>query len=523
MSAAATTATSHEPGRQPWFTTGPAIVAYVAAVKLLLFLLAAGKYGYFRDELYYLACADHLDWGYVDQPPVIALAAWLTTHVFAESLFALRLLPALAGAGKILIAGAIARELGRARFAQGLTALTVLAAPIYLGLDNLLTMNSFEGLFWMGCAYVLVLIIKRRDAKLWIWFGALAGLGLENKYSMAVFGVGIVVGLLLTPERKHFASTWLWIGAAIAFLIFLPNLLWNVQHHWPFVELMHNIRASGRDIQLSPVEFILQQILIMNPAAFPIWMAGLLFLFFSPKGRRFMALGWTYLVALLIFIVLKGKIYYLAPAYPMLFAAGSVAIENATRGRWSVWTRSAIVLVIAAVGAALAPVMLPVLPIDAYLRYQARLPFPLPTTEKSHLGAALPQWYADQFGWEEMTAAVARVYHGIPEQERAGTVIFAGNYGEAAAIDFFGSKYGLPKAVSGHQNYFFWGPRNYSRGSAIVLGVPADRLRGAFDHIEPAAELNHPYAIPFENRPVLLCRGAKWNLQEVWPRLKNWD
>jgi hypothetical protein len=503
VSTPVTTVTFQKPHEQPWFTTGPAIVAYIAAVKLLLLFLAAGRYGYFRDELYYLACADHLDWGYVDQPPMIALVTWLATHVLGDSLFALRLLPALAGAGKILIAGAIARELGGDRFAQGLTAFTVLAAPIYLGLDNLLTMNAFEGLFWMGCAYVLILIIQRRDAKLWIRFGVLAGLGLENKYSIAVFGIGIVVGLLLTPERKYFASKWLWIGAAVTLLIFLPNLLWNVQHHWPFFELMHNIRASGRDIQLSPVEFILQQILIVNPAAFPIWAAGLLFLFFSPKGRRFMALGWTYLVALLIFILLKGKIYYLAPAYPMLFAAGSVAVENTTRGRWSLWTRSAIVLAVAGVGAALGPVMLPVLPIDTYLRYQSHLPFPLPTTEKSHLGAALPQWYADQFGWQEMTATVARVYHSLPERERADTVIFAGNYGEAAAIDFFGPRYGLPKAVSGHQNYFFWGPRNYTRGTAIVLGVPAERLRGAFDQIEHAAELNH--LTPFRLRTNPSC------------------
>jgi hypothetical protein len=519
-------ATARVPNKHTWparLASAPALVLYLAAVKLLLYALAAGRYGYFRDELYYLACAEHLDWGYVDQPPLIALAAWFSRHVFGESLHALRLLPALAGAGEIVLAGAIARQLGGRRFAQALAALGVLAATIDLGLGNLLTMNAFEPLFWMGCAYVLILMIKRQDPRLWVAFGVLAGLGLENKYSMAIFGFGALLGLLLTPERKLLVSKWLWMGGAIAFLLWMPNLLWNIHYHWPFLELMRNIRVSGRDIQLGAVDFILQQILMMNPVTCPLWLVGLLFLFFSRQGKPFRVLGWAYLATLVVFIVLKGKIYYPAPAYPMLLAAGAVAAENAMDRRGAAWPKPAIVAMLLAGGAALAPVMLPILPVELYLRYQASLPFKVPATEKSHLGAALPQWYADQFGWQEMTTTVARIYDSLPPAEREKTAIFGDNYGEAAAIDFFGPKLGLPKAISGHQNYFLWGPRNYTGEVVIVLGGRAKDLRRVFNQVEVAAQLNHPYALWFENRPIFLCRGLKGNLQDLWPKVKNWD
>jgi hypothetical protein len=510
------------PPHSRW-TSGPALVAYIAAAKLILHLLTANRYGYFGDELYFMACGEHLAWGYVDQPPLIALIAWFTRHVLGTSLFAIHLLPAVAGTALVWLTGALTREMGGRRFAQALAALAVACAGIYLIMDHLFTMNAFEPLIWMGCAYLVIRIIKTGDQKLWLWFGALSGLGLENKYSMAVFGFGVVVGLLMTPERKALAHKWIWLGGALALLIFLPNLLWNFQHHWPFLELMRNIRASGRDIAVGPVEYIVRQILLMGPASFPVWLAGTLWLFFSRDGRRFRVLGWAFVTVLAVFIVLHGKDYYANPVYPMMFAAGGIAIEDAAQ-RWrQAWLKPALVALLLITTVALLPIVVPVLSVESYLRYQTKLPFKLPADEKSHLRAALPHYYAWSFGWEEMVAAVARTYYSLPPEERARTAILGNNFAESGAIDLLGPSYGLPKSIGVHQSYWLWGPRHYTGGIMIVLGDTPEGLAHWCNQVEVAAELHNPYARPSENRPVLVCRGLKQNLQQVWPRLKAWD
>jgi len=242
---AATATRAYQPVSR--WASGPALVAYISAALLVLHLLTASRYGYFGDEMYHLACGEHLAWGYVDQPPLIALIAWLVRHTLGTSLLAIRFVPALAGAATVLLTGALARQLGGGRFAQALAGLCIACASVYLVLNYLFTMNAWEPLLWTACVYIVVRIIKTGDQKLWLWFGLLSGIGLENKYSMAVFGFGVVVGLLLTPERKALASKWIWLAGALAFAIFLPNLLWNIRYHFPFLELLHNIRASGRD------------------------------------------------------------------------------------------------------------------------------------------------------------------------------------------------------------------------------------------------------------------------------------
>src|ERR1039457_3868284 len=228
--------------RAPWILGAGTIVPAIAAIKLLLHLYAGRHYGYFVDELYYLACAQHLAWGYVDQPPLIALIAKIARSLFGESLSAIRLFPALAGAGMVLLTGLIARELGGQRFAQATAALCFLLAPGFLALDHFLSMNAFEPLLWMGCALLVIRIIRTRNARLWLWFGVLAGIGLENKHSMSIFGFGLAAGLVLTRERRILRTPWFWIGGLAAFPIFPPDLLWNIQHHFPFLELRENIR-----------------------------------------------------------------------------------------------------------------------------------------------------------------------------------------------------------------------------------------------------------------------------------------
>ncbi len=289
---------------------------------------------------------------------------------------------------------------------MGLSAVASGLAFVYVVMHYLFTMNAFEPLFWTGCAYVVVRIVKTGDQRLWLAFGAIAGLGLQNKYSMGVFAFALVVGVLLSPARRAFAKPWIWLGGALAFLIFLPNVIWNVQHGWPFFELMRNIRASGRDVVLGPVAYVLRQVLNMNPANLPIWLVGLGWLLFSARGRAFRPLGWAFLVTLATFIATKGKDYYLAPAFATLFAAGATGIEGFTASGRRRWLRPAVVALQVPLLLYL-PLGLPILPVDALLTYQERLGMTLPATEKAHARAALPHHFAWQFGWDEMVATVA--------------------------------------------------------------------------------------------------------------------
>ncbi|HEV3333843.1 MAG TPA: glycosyltransferase family 39 protein [Bryobacteraceae bacterium] len=499
-----------------------AVVLTLAACKLLVHLYAGRHYGYFVDELYYLACSRHLDWGYVDQPPLIAGITWIVRSLLGDSLPALRFLPAIAGAGTVALTGLIARELGGNWFAQGVAALAVLIAPGFLALGNLLTMNAFEPVFWLACAWLLLRILKTGDQKLWIWFGVLAGLGLENKYSMAMFGAGLIVGLVLSPQRRALASPWIWIGGLIAFLLFLPNLLWNIQHHFPFLELQANIRRSGRDVPLGPVAFFGQEVLTMHPLNVPIWMAGLWFYFFSKAGKPYRPLGWAWVFTAVVVVALSPRVYYLYPAFPVLFAGGAVAWEGWLQRPQLAWWKFALPALMAVTGAILAPLAIPVLPPETYVRYTEALHLAPPAIETHRLGP-LPQLFADQFGWEEMAATVARVYNSLPPEVRRTTAIFGQNYGQAGAIDLFGPRYGLPPAISGHQSYFLWGPRGYTGESVIVMAGRQQRLESQFASVEKAASVDHPYSMPYEHFDVFYCRGLKQPLSKFWPQVKSWD
>ena len=499
-----------------------AIVAGVAAIKLVLHLYAGRHYGYFVDELYYLACAEHLSWGYVDQPPLIALIAKAARVLLGDSLPAIRLFPAVAGAAKVLLTGLIARELGGGRFAQGLAALTVLLAPGFLAVDHLLSMNVFEPLFWMGCAWIVARMIRTGDRKLWLWFGVLAGIGMENKHSMLIFGFGLAAGLLLTPERRLQRSHWLWWGGAIAFLIFLPNLLWNIQHHFPFLELQENIRRSGRNVSMPPLRFLGEEMLDMLPLSAPVWLAGLWYFFVRREGRPFRGLGWAWIITAVLIMTLNPRVYYLFPAFPLALAAGSVMWESWLAGPRVQWIKPVYLGLMVLVGAAAAPTVAPLLPVETYVRYAAAIHFQQPRIETHELGP-LPQLFADQFGWEEMAAEVGRVYNGLPPGVRARTAIFGQNYGQAGAVDLFGAKYGLPKAISGHQSYFLWGPREYTGESVIVMADRRERLEERFTSVEKVGRVSHPYSMPYEHFDIFYCTGLKRPLQEIWPAVKNWD
>jgi Dolichyl-phosphate-mannose-protein mannosyltransferase len=523
---------------QSFLAGGMAIIWAIALAKLLFHIYFNNRYGYFRDEFDYIACGDHLAWGYVDQPPLIPFLIHICRAVLGDSLRSIRFIPALASSLLVVQTAILAREFGGRRFALLLGAITIVIAPQYLSDGSLLTTNCLEPNLWMGCAYFAILAVKR-NPRYWLWFGVVAGIGLQEKYSIALFGFGMVIGLLLTPQRRVFLNPWIWIGGLAAFLIFLPNLLWNVHNQWPFLQLMHNIRASGRDVILPFPQYFFQQMILVHPITAPIWLTGLFALLFSSRLKPYRLLGWCYLVCFTVFFILHGKNYYLAPVYPMLLAAGAVVIESAVEGnRHSetsdsqekfnsrrAWLKPAIVIVLLAAGAYLAPVTVPVLSPDSFLAYAKHLPFKLPVMEHSHARAALPQWYADQFGWNEIVAETAVAWNRLPAADREDKAcgIFAQDYGQAGAIDFLGRRYGLPPALSGHQTWFLWGPRGYSGNCLIVLDDRRQRLEQLWDHVEyVGTSADNPYALEKEI-DVFICRGPKFGtLAQLWPQLKRW-
>jgi len=501
----------------------PVLIAAVAA-KLLLHVPGLFRYGYFRDELYFLDCARHLDWGYVDCAPLVAVYAKIAL-LLGGSLPALRILPMLAGAGMVALTVLIARQLGGGLFAQALAGLGIIIAPVHLMIDSILSMNAFEPLFWMGCILIAIRIIRGADPRLWIVFGVLAGLGLENKHSTLFFGAAVAVAVAATPLRRELTRPWIWIGAAVALVIFLPNLIWQWQNGFPTVEDLQNVRAIGKNVELAPIPFLLQQALMMHPANLPVWLAGLWFLLVG-RGRSFRALGWIYLSLLVFFIVLHAKDYYLAPAYPMLLAAGGVAIEmwstrvSSSRARTAV--RLAIAGSLALSGAIFAPIALPVLSPASLVAYQQKLGLAPPKTEVAHIGP-LPQLWGDQFGWPELVDEVAAIYWALPEDERTRTGIFASNYGEAGAINLFGPAHDLPPAICAHQTHSMWGPGDFDGDQLIWLQWSAESLGRICGSVERVGDHNHPWGMAEENRPIYLCGELNSPLAELWPRLRHWN
>jgi hypothetical protein len=500
-----------------------ALIWAIAIARFFFHFYFNNRYGYFRDEFDYIACGNHLAWGYVDQPPLIPFLTHLSRAVLGDSLRAIRFIPAVATSLLVVQAAVIARELGGKTYAMVLTAIIIVIAPQYLSNGSLLTTNCLEPNIWMACAYFIILAIKRDQPRYWLWVGVFAGIGLEEKYSIAFFVIGIVTGLLFTQQRRVFLNKWIWIGAAAGSLIFLPNLLWNIHNHWPFLQLMHNIRADRRDLVLPAGEYFFQQALLILPLTAPIWIAGLLALLIHPRLKQYRILGISYLACYAIFFGLHGKVYYLAPIYPMLLAAGAVVIEAALTRPKLGWLKPAIAVILLISGAHVAPMVVPVFSPDGFLAYMKYLPMKPPVMERAHARVPLPQWYADQFGWNEIVAETAVAWNQLAPEERHDCAIFAQDYGQAGAIDFLGRKYGLPPSLSGHQTWWLWGTRSYSGNCLIVLSDTREKLESLFRDVRFVGfSADNPYALE-KHIPVFVCRGMKsGTLADAWPYLKHW-
>ncbi len=493
----------------------------VPAVTLLFHLATCQGYGYFRDELYYLANGRHLAFGYVDHPPLVGLIAALVMNTIGSSLFAIRLLPALAAAATVWVAGRVARDMEGGRYAQVVAQLSAMLVPGFIGLFGVFSMNAFDLLFWALLWWIAARYLRTGNERLWLVFGLVAGVGLQNKISILFIGLGIAAGLLLAGRRQAFGKPWLWAGGAIAGLIFLPHIAWQVMHGWPTLEFIRNATIN-KNVAFSPLGYLSAQALNTLPAL-PVWIAGLGVLLAARGLRPFRALGWAWLAVLAIMLTTNAKPYYLVPSFTVLFAAGGVAFERLGPSRAARAARAIVVILLVALGLVAAPLAKALLPEDTLVAYASRLGVQAPQEERHEMGR-LPQHFADQHGWPELAASIASVYNELPVAERERACVFAQNYGEAGAVDLFGPALGLPPAISGHNSYHLWGPRDCTGEVLVILGGDEEEMRGAFDSLDRAGIFTCIDCMPYENnRPIWIGRGLHPPLGELWPKLRAYN
>lgn len=501
----------------------------ISAIFIIVHFLsnAGGGYGIFRDEYYYLACSYRPDFGYVDQPPLSILILALNRILFGDSLFAIRLLPTFAGAATVFLCGVICRETGGGRTAQSLAAVCIALAPVYNVLSGFYSMNAFDIFFWAVCFYYLVKIFKGGDKKLWLRFGVAAGLALQNKYSLLFMLAGLIPGMLITKHRKHFMSKWFWAGAGIAILIFLPNIIWLAANDWATVEFMQNATLY-KNQPVQSVVFLIGQAIIHLHLAFPVWLAGLLWIVFYRNGRKYLPLFISFIVMLTIFLLRNGKIYYMSPFYIFLFAAGASAIESFFFKRNLLILNRVYIVIIVISGLLLLPMSVPTLNLQDYIKYSAVL-------EKTGLfegfiykDGRMPQFYGDRFGWQNMVSKVSRVYRKLTPEEREKCYIITGNYGEAGALEYYSEKLSLPPVISGHNNYWLWGYGDFTGDVAIVIMHESRRgmLDEVFEDCRIIARNDCRYAESEERGvPVFLCKNLKPEyrkyLDTLWKQIKS--
>jgi 4-amino-4-deoxy-L-arabinose transferase-like glycosyltransferase len=490
-------------------------LAAFALTTLILHLVIAGRYGWFRDELYYIDAGKHLSGGYVDFPMMVALLADLQRAVFGTSLTALHVLPPVAGACIIILTALMAREMGGGLTAQRVAGLSALVAPAFIGADALFTMDAFDQLWWTLGAFILLRLLtlqtrpgSARDVdqakqRLWLLLGLVCGLGLLTKLTILGFGL-VVAAALRDPARRELLTPWPYLAGLISFAFLVPYAAWEVAHGWPTLTFWNNYGHTE-----DPATFLIQVVLLMQPLALPLWLAGLWYLLRNPAAEPYRPVGWTFLTLFILFLGLHAKSYFLVPAFPPLLAAGAVALERQAwlRPRARLVPLAAAALVLG--GIVLAPVVAPILP---------------PKTLASVMSSPI-QPVADRFGWPQFVGTVSAVYHRLPASQRRQTTILAGNYGEAGALDLLGPADHLPRVISPHNTYYFWDQGVTPGRIVIATDFRRSDLLPYFSSVRQAAITASQDGIQNEEvgRSVYICRGLKMPWSRVWPRIRNFS
>ncbi len=477
----------------------------LAGTSFVAHMLVAGNYGYFRDELYYIADGRHLQLGYVDQPLLMGWLAALLHVTIGDSLVAIHIIPALACAAIIVVTGLMARELGGGRVAQLVAGVAALFAVVFMATGSIFSMDVLDQLWWALASLIVVRLLRRDAPRLWLLVGLVAAIALLTKLTVLFFGFALVLALLVTPERRYLRTPWLWLGGGIAFLGLLPDLIWNAVNGLPTVDFWRHYGGIGA----SPLAFFSTQIGLMNPIAVPLAVAGLVF-YFRRTGVRYRLLGWTFVFVYLVLTLIGTKPYFPAPAYPILFAAGAVVFERwALRPRLA-WIKPVYVAVLALAGILLAPDVMPILPPAAVV----------------HAYGSLTQPLSDRLGWDMLTQTVEQVYAGLPPAQRAQACVFTSNYGEAGALQQLAAPGRLPPVISGHNNYYLWGPGTCTGQVLIAVGSSPADFKGTYANIVVAATHKCQYCVPYEqDLPIIVVSNPMIpiDLARLWPLVKHYD
>ncbi|MGA9293485.1 MAG: glycosyltransferase family 39 protein [Ignavibacteriaceae bacterium] len=501
-------------------TSTNAFLIYLALFKLMLLLIFAGNYGLFRDEYYYVEVSKHLAFGYVDLQPLSAIILALSRALFGESIFGIRIFSYLAGSAIVIVSGLIVREMHGSKFAQIFTGFLVIFSGVILGVSSYFSMNSFDILLSALMFYFLIRLINTNNPKYWLVIGLLFGIGLQNKLTFLFLGFGLAVGLVLTKYRNQLKSKEIWIGAAIALLIFLPNIVWQFANNFPTLEFMRNA-AAYKNKPMSIGEFSLGSLMELNPAFILFPFTAIYFLFFNKDGRTYKLLGWIFISVFLVFAFDNGKPYYMGVLFPVILAAGVVGADYLIEKYLKNFVRFILVLVIIPFVFFTAPFSIPILNVDTFIKYSETLGIKPESGERSKLGL-LPQFYADRFGWKDMVKKVALAYNKLSPKEKKEALIFGQNYGEAGAVDFYRKKYYLPPAISSHNNYWIWGyPEGYNGKVLIVIGSNIKDLTEYFNDVELAATHYSKYGMSYENVDIFICKKPKKSLKDIWGKIKH--
>jgi hypothetical protein len=493
--------------RLPWIAAGST---------LLFHALGNAHYGFFRDELYFIICGRHPDFGYVDQPSLAPLLS-AASQAFGQSLFMLRFVAGLCAAAAVYTTCLLVEEIGGGTFAQILASICVALAPVLASFGMKVSTDMLGLPLWV-LATLFTARALRRDPRSWIGAGVALGIAFNAKYSVIFFAAALIGGLVVSGEGRKLVDRWFASGAAIGIALALPNVAWQIAHGLPMLELLRN-GAAGKNVILSPLQFVLQSILISNPILSLVWIAGVVWAFLNRSLRW---IGATFVLLIVVMIALHAKDYYPGDAYPIVFAAGACGIEAWTQR--ALWTRPLALGVAVACGLILIPFAMPVLPIGTFIAYQSALH--LKPIEREHAAiGVLPPDYADMLGWPEMTDAIAAAYDSVPADERSRVMIYAANYGEAAAFDFFGGARDLPIVTSHHNQYYLWGTRGYSGSDPIVISINVNEgdMRKSFTSVRHFSDYpGVPLAIPLErDDPIYISTGLKLPLAQAWPFTKK--
>ena len=454
------------------------LIYLLAIIKFILpYLLQNSYYEPHRDEFLYLAEGHHLAWGFMEIPPMLSIFAWLT-HLFGDGMFWIKFWPNLFGALTFIYTAKIVQKLGGSTFAIFLAFLPFVFG-VYLRLFFLFQPNTPEVFFWTLIAYSVLRYIQTEKNKYLYILGVSIGLGMLSKYSVAIFTVSILAGLLLTKQRKIFSNKHLYYAGIVALLIFLPTILWEYNHHFPIV--VHMKELNDRQLQyVSPAGFLFDQLLMNLPCVF-IWLAGLYFTAFSHKGKKYQAFAWSYAFVIILLLVLHGKNYYALGVYPVLLAFGAYDLVRFSEHGLKLW-RTVFVIIPFLIGIVFIPIALPVAKPETLTNY-----YSIMHTEKT--GALkwedlknhpLPQDFADMLGWEEMTQKMAKAYNSLDSNEKAHTFLFCDNYGEAGAVNYYRYKYNLPEAHSDNGSFLYWMPRNIHIDNLVLITDDHEEMQHPF-------------------------------------------